>query len=346
MRVHCFTSFSFSYLAKARVLAATLKSHHPDWFFWAVVSDREPSGFTFNLESESFDGVIWADELYGTETASWLFKHDLIELCTAVKGPTLNRLLEVTETDKVFYFDPDIAVFSSLQPLVDMLDEFSILLTPHQLAPNDTETAIFDNEVCSLKLGTYNLGFIGIRNDHEGRRFARWWSDCLHAYCYDEPMKGLFVDQKWCDLVPAFFNGVKVIRDPGYNVASWNLSHRQITFGPKGELLASGSTLRFFHFTKLGPIGEAMTQRYAKDNVEVYELWSWYRRQVERHSEPAIPHGWWKYGQFSNGTKITRSARILYRQRRDLSEAYPNPFKVEPRSFYTWLQTEGQNLTD
>jgi hypothetical protein len=63
--VDCFTSFSFSYLAKARVLATTLKRFHPNWRLWAVIADREPDGFSFDLDKEAFDGVIWADELFG-----------------------------------------------------------------------------------------------------------------------------------------------------------------------------------------------------------------------------------------------------------------------------------------
>src|SRR5712671_2258276 len=123
MSVHCFTSFSFSYLAKARVLAATLKRHHPDWYLWAVITDREPEGFLFNIEIEDFDEVIWGDEIFGSETSSWLFKHDVVEACTAVKGPVLKRISNIAGADKIFYFDPDIAILGSIHPLVNSLNE-------------------------------------------------------------------------------------------------------------------------------------------------------------------------------------------------------------------------------
>ena len=58
-----------------------------------------------------------------------------------------------------------------------------------------------------------------------------------------------------------------------------------------GKCLVNGSPLRFFHFTKLGPIGDTMTRKYAQDNVEVYELWSWYKRMVDRLSEKGVPSG-------------------------------------------------------
>jgi hypothetical protein len=341
-RIHCFTSFSFSYLSKARVLGKTLKRHHPDWHLWAVISDREPQGFLFDASSDVFDKIIWSDELFGDETPAWLFNHDVVELCTAVKGPILAKIMKETDAQKVFYFDPDIAVFNSLQPLANMLDEHSILLTPHQLEPNDGATAILDNEICSLRLGTYNLGFVGVRRDSQGLAFADWWAKCLEKYCYDDPANGLFVDQKWCDLVPALFDGVKIVRDPGYNVASWNLSRRKVSITHEGQILVNGSPLRFFHFTKLGPIGDIMTQRYARENVEVYELWRWYKHQVDLNQEPSIPRDWWKYGSFSNGHKIRRSDRTLYRTRQDLRTAFRNPFKADEQSYYAWLCAHGR----
>src|ERR1700704_1132639 len=146
MTIHCFTSFSLSYLAKARVLAHSLKKHHPDWHLSAVITDRQPQGFNFDIANEMFDDVIWGDEIFGAETPGWLFKHDVVEVCTAVKVPVLKRLAELTGSDKIFYFDTDMAIFSSLDPLVESLDDESILLPPHQLEPDTTDSAILDNE--------------------------------------------------------------------------------------------------------------------------------------------------------------------------------------------------------
>lgn len=341
MTVYCYTSFSFSYLAKARVLAATLKEHQPDWFLCAVISDREPEGFRFDVEREDFDEVIWGDEIFEPVAPAWVFKHDVIEMCTAVKGPVLKQLLEREDTEKVFYFDPDVAIMGDLQCLSEMLDSASILLTPHQLEPDQTRQAIFDNEVCSLRLGTYNLGFVGVRACEEGLRFGTWWADRLSEFCYDDPASGLFVDQKWCDLVPAFFEGVRIVRDPGCNVASWNLSRRHVSIGKDGNITANGSVLKFFHFTKLGPLGDVMTQRYARENFEIYEIWSWYRRQIEKYSEAAIPSDWWKYSQFSNGAPVPKAARVLYRERQDLQQVFADPFDAEGASFFQWLAENG-----
>lgn len=336
MAIHAYTSFSYSYLNRARVLAASLKRQHPDWVVWAVITDKMPDGFTFDLEAEDFDRLLTAEDLFGAETDPWLFRHDIVEACTAVKGHALARIMEEPDAEKLFYFDPDIAVFAPMTPLVDLLDDYSIVLTPHQVTPDSEPQAIRDNEITSLDYGIFNLGFIALRNDTEAARFVEWWSHRLKHWCFDRLDIGVFVDQKWCNMIPCFFDNVKVVRDPGYNVASWNLSQRDVSIPPDGQILVNGVPLRFFHFTKLGPIGDVMTQRYADDNVEVYELWAWYRREVERYTDPRIPNGWWHYGTFKDGTKIPKPAREFYRNS-DLQSKFPNPYAVD---FKSWLKTE------
>lgn len=338
MSTVCFTSITFSYLNRARVLGQSLRRFHPDWQLVLVLTDKAPAGFPFDPSNEPYDTVLYAEELGIPQFHSWLFKMNVVEACTAVKGAVLDRLLS-DGAQRVFYLDPDIAVFNSMQPLVDDLGPHAVLLTPHQLAPDDEYQAIIDNEICSLAHGTYNLGFVAVHNDGDGRAFARWWRDRCLEFCYDEKSRGLFVDQKWCDLAPALFDRVRILRDPGCNVASWNLSRRRITFTQDGECRVNEDfPLRFFHFTKLGPIGDTMTRRYAKDNVEVFELWAWYKRQIASSTDERIPSSYWYYGVFSNGDVIPESARHLYRHRKDLQAAFPDPFLAD--GFKAWWDAE------
>ncbi len=51
----------------------------------------------------------------------------------------------------------------------------------------------------------------------------------LRSECYVDPGNMRFVDQRWVDFVPGIFDCV-IIRDPGCNVAYWNLDHRELTF--------------------------------------------------------------------------------------------------------------------
>ncbi len=333
--VVCFTSVSLSYLDRARVLAETVKRVHPDWTLCICICDRPHPSFRFNLDAEAFDRVVWVEDLDIPDIRSWIFKHDVVELCTAVKGYLLANLLD-EGFGKVVYLDPDIAVFSSLANIERLLDTSTIVLTPHVVAPEDHDQAIADNEIGTLKHGTYNLGFLAVRNCPEARRFAEWWRSRLHQYCYDDVANGLFTDQRWCDLVPCFFDDVHILRDPGYNVASWNLNRRPISFDGDGNILAGGVPLRFFHFTKVNSIGQIMLTRYAGGALGAFDLLKWYRQRLRTHAVPDLPAHYWAFAHFEDNEPIRREQRLLYRHRVDLQRAFPDPFSVGGHSFCSW----------
>lgn len=342
MKVLCFSSFTFSYLNRARVLFASLRRFHPQWELVALITDAAPPGFMLDLAAEPFDRVVYASELGIPNFPAWLFKHDIVEVCTAVKGPFLHQACQSVsegagDAEAVIYLDPDTALLGSLAPLEAWLETDDILLTPHLLDPNDEPLAIEDNDVATLRTGIFNLGFVAVRTTGEGARFAKWWNDRLLTHCYDDIPNGLFVDQRWCDHVPALFDKVKVVRDPGYNVASWNLSRRKVSIEKDGRILVNGVPLRFWHFTKLGEVGDAMTRRYAGDNFPVYELWSWYRREVALATDAVIPGRWWAFGVYRDGRPIEKAHRVLYRSRTDLQAEFPDPYAAGPDGFRAWL---------
>jgi hypothetical protein len=340
MKVLCYSSFTFSYLNRARALFTSVRRFHPDWELVALITDTPPKGFVFDPASEPFDRVVYAQDLGIPDFQAWLFKHDVVEVCTAVKGPFIHQACQ-SGAEAVIYLDPDTALLSALDPLVDWLGEHDVLLTPHLIDPNTDRASILDNDLSASRTGIFNLGFVAVRTDGEGARFAKWWNDRLLEFCYDDIPNGLFVDQRWCDHVPALFDKVKVIRDPGYNVASWNLSQRKVAIGKDGAITVNGSPLRFWHFTKLGPTGDTMTKKYAGQNYPVYEIWNWYKRQVAAFTDPAIPERYWAYDAFVDGSKIAKAHRVLYRERPDLQAAFPDPFSLEGGGYASWLRAEG-----
>jgi hypothetical protein len=333
----CFTSFSYSYLPRARVLAETLRAAHRAWPLWAVVVDRPPPGFAALDAFAGFDCVLDADQLGIPRFRAWLFKHELVEACTAVKAAMLQHLLALG-AERVIYFDPDIAVFHPLTALDDQHAVASVVLTPHQADPNDSPIAVGDNELSALRYGIFNLGFLAVRNDESGRAFAAWWAARLHEACYDGVAHGLFTDQKYCDLAPALFDGVAIARDRGWNVASWNLSRRRLRVTDDGAITVNGWPLAFYHFTKHGGVGDEMTERYAGAGHEPHELWRWYGRRLAAHAAPAISPGWWHYATYSDGTPIQKATRHFYRQRPDLLQSFDDPFDVAGDSLRAWLQ--------
>jgi hypothetical protein len=306
---------------------------------------------------EEIDEVKWVDQLpitdgFGTEIdpsmrSQWIFKHNVVEVCTAVKGQMMLEILQREDCEGAFYLDPDIVVLDSLELLLGYLrNAGSILLTPHITGPQSTEDTVLDNEFGPLKWGIFNLGFLGVRKDENGLKFARWWRDRLMLHCYDDISNGVFTDQSWCDLVPAFFEGCKIVREPEFNVATWNLSDRHVTGDDIDNMIVNGERkLAFFHFSGIDRGAQLiMLNKYGSHMPVLYELRNWYLDKCKEYQEDFPISSEWAYDVFDDGTKITHKMRVLYRTRRDLQQAFPDPFKTGPNSYLEWFRAERKKI--
>ncbi|MCH2210228.1 MAG: hypothetical protein MK110_02930 [Fuerstiella sp.] len=343
-----YTSANLRYLAKARTLAESVRRHNPDTTLYLVLVDPVPNDLRRGIEdsSEPFDHVLTPEDLDIPDRDSWIFQHDVVEACTAVKAAALMHLFEDRSEDQVLYLDPDIVVFSPLDPLFAHLNTSSILLTPHcPSAENDPEL-IIRNEISSLAHGTYNLGFLGIAASEEGRRFASWWRKRLHHFCHDDKPRGLFTDQRWIDLVPGQFEGVKILRSPVYNAATWNITRRTVSGTPSGELLVDGQPLCFYHFSGVQDPKTLGVKAYPGINTpNVTKLIQWYLTRCEQNGEAECREAEWHYARYDNGRPIMNSHRVYYRSDPELQQRFPHPFADGPHSFYGWLTSaEGPGL--
>jgi glycosyltransferase involved in cell wall biosynthesis/SAM-dependent methyltransferase len=181
--------------------------------------------------------------------------------------------------------DPDILVVSRMNELDDALAEkFQAVLTPHITSPAEG-CEVHDQKM--LLFGIYNLGFIALRNTEPVRDFVKWWERKLEKDCVIDLENGLFVDQKWMDLLPAFLDRVKILRHVGYNIAYWNLSQRQITH-KQDQWLSNADPVRFVHFS-----GNKLDDEYAfsrhsgefnRDNIgDLASLLDTYKKLVYDH---------------------------------------------------------------
>ena len=335
-RTCAFTSIAANYIPKARVLAA--KRVSPDTRFYLMLVDNPPADF--DLDSEPFDAVITVSDLDVDDAPGWCFAHSVVELCTAVKGMAACYLLDQPDIDKVFYFDPDMVVFGRMEDLKSDLDTASILLTPHQSEPEQSVEAIMDNEMASLKHGVFNLGFVGIRDDEEGRRFAAWWADRLKQFCLDDIGRGLFTDQKWANLVPCFFDNYRVLRSPAYNVATWNISTRDVQGSFDDGFTVNGEPLGFYHFSGFDSGDQAiMLNKYGANSKALQALRAWYIAECETLGQGdfgSLPYG---YASYEDGERVLPEHRNLYRIRGDVQQAFPDPFLRSPHGgFLGWYQ--------
>jgi hypothetical protein len=341
--MHFYTSINNNYLPKARILAKSVKKHCLNAKFSLILADRLPK--EINVEDEPFDEIITIENI-GLPVENldmWIYMHTVVELCTAVKGQALVKFLE-EGAEKVVYLDPDIAVFNDLHQLEQLLDMYDIILTPHQTVPETHKQDIINNEICSLKHGTYNYGFYAVKNSANGIKYAQWWRDRLVEFCYDDIPNGIFTDQKWGDLVPAMFDGVHILKDPGCNVSTWNLSNRTVTLSKEGIYYVNDSPLKFYHFSGFDSgAQEIMLNVYAKKNQILFDLREWYIRRQNEEGQELYGGIQSVYDKYDNGEKIDKNERVLIRRRLDVQEYFKNinPFVVEQeKSYHKWYINE------
>ena len=338
MSFSIYTSCALNYLPKARALAESLARHTPSARLTLCLCDQPPS--TLDLEAEPFD-QIWLPEDLGYDRA-WIFEHSVMELCTAVKGRALLRLLDEEPEALHVYLDPDVYLFHDLEPLVAMMEGASIGLVPHILAPETTDAGVQMTEMSVTGHGIYNLGHLVVRPDANGRAFADWWAERLDRYCFDERQRGLFTDQRWVDLAPAIFDGVRILREPGLDVASWNLSNRDIQAAGPASFTANGRPLITYHFSGTGPTGthRRVREAFAPCNGAIAEIERLYEAAIHNHGQAAFSGVSPAYDHFDSGDPITAPARRLYRDHGDLRRAFPDPFAdlSEAMTYQKWLQ--------
>jgi hypothetical protein len=293
------------------------------------------------MEDEPFNSIITIEELPIPNIKGWIFKHSVVEMCTAVKGIAFLEIARRYNGEKIFYFDPDTVVFSGLNELTRRLDQHSILLTPHLTIPEKSLETIIENEICSLRHGVFNLGFLGVRTTDEGMRFLNWWSERLIDFCYDDIMNGLFTDQRWIDLVPAFFDDIGILREPIYNVATWNLTYRIAGGSVERGITINGQPLSFYHFSGFDSgAQEVMLKKYGQTSSVLFDLRKWYIAECERMGQEEFGSIRCGYDFFENGEIINKGQRLIYRSRIDLQQAFPNPFMTSDleRSYYHWCK--------
>jgi hypothetical protein len=341
--LHIFTSAAVNYLPKVRTLCNSIRRLHPEAIVHLALADERPAWLT--TQGEPFDSILEIPEIDIPQWRGWTFMHTIVELATAIKPFALKHLLSQPGCRTVLYFDPDMVLFSRVDDIIDVLASSNVALTPHQTQPEQTTDAIIDNEVASLKMGVFNLGFLGVSNTAEGRRFSEWWAQRCYQFCRAEVHNGLFTDQKWVNFAPIFFDGVSIIKSSRHNVATWNLTTRRMVGNARDGFRVDGAPLGFYHFTGFDSgAHRIMAIKNASGNESVQELIGWYERETEPVAADPATRWPWAFGSFANGTRIEQAHRWIYRDNRDLQMAFPDPYEVPPgkMSYLEWCATEGR----
>ncbi|HEV7507649.1 MAG TPA: glycosyltransferase [Thermoanaerobaculia bacterium] len=327
-----------NYLAYARAFTRSFLERHPAGTVCVLIVDHPQPGHRY--EDEPF-AVTFADQLGIPGFAHFSFRYSIVELSTAVKPWFLLHLHQTLGCDRVCYFDPDILIFGDLGELYDRVGRADAVLTPHLTAPIDDSLVPSEREI--LLSGIYNLGFLGLAFNERTLAFLDWWKQRLYRWCLHEVNKGLFVDQRWMDLAPAFLARMEILRDPGYNVAYWNLIHRTLA-QRDGAWWVGDVPLRFFHFSgydfnRPDNLSKFQNRYTFAERPDVLPLFQLYGESIRRQGQQEVQDYPYGYGRFANGVAIPDLARRVLRQVDPEGVRWPEPFATTgPDSFFDWLR--------
>lgn len=314
-----FTIVSRNYFHFARNLMASVAEQMPGTRRVIVVCDA-----TEGLDAPDGVELLGIDELALPHADRVVLHYTILELNTAIKPFAFARLFE-GGAQAVVYFDPDIQLYSSGRPLLDRLAASDVVLTPHLTAPLADERHPSDLSI--LQSGTYNLGFLALRRSEAAQVLLQWWSGKLLRDCVVDIPRGLFTDQKWMDLVPGFFEQVAIERDPGWNVAYWNLAHRDVQHGTQG-FTVNGRPLFFFHFSGRDPRSASISKH--QDRFTLDDCTPATRRLMSEYEASLLAQGRERYARLpyafarlADGTPLPDIARQVLRLQLDWSRPMP-----------------------
>lgn len=330
------TIVSRNYIPAARILCRSFLAHHPDARFFVLLVDQPERDETF--EREPFE-IVRLEELGIMNLEGFMAQYSILEANTAVKPYLLEHLFRTALPEKLLYLDPDIKLFGELSAIWSALDDHDVVLIPHLREPFSDNT--FPGELDILRSGTYNLGFVGLRNGVESQRLLRWWKEKTEHDCVVDIPQGLFVDQKWMDLIPGYCRAVHVLRDPEYNVAYWNLHERKLEKrGP--EFRVDDRALKFFHFSGYDPQRPSKLSKYQnrhmlEDMPAVRQLCEDYRRELYTEGYDVFRQKPYAYDWLPNGIRMSQEMRRIVR--RCLKEEIPFPSVRNADAFCEFLMT-------
>ncbi|MCF3627082.1 tetratricopeptide repeat protein [Planktothrix agardhii 1801] len=339
------TMVSKNYLPQARVLCETFLAHHPNARFFVLLVDQV-DGY-FDPEQEQFH-LLTIEDIPLPSADTFPYHYTILELNTAVKPFVLKYLFEnYDDIDNLVYIDPDIEIFRPIDEVWNALKSHTVVLIPHMRKPFRDYGS--PSEVQILQSGTYNLGFIGLKRNKNAFELLDWWMEKLYLDCVVDIPNGLFVDQKWMDLIPGYFPDTYILHDPSYNVAYWNLHDRTVEkIGD--EYFVDGRPLAFFHFSGYSPqnknsLSKHQTRHNLDDLPVVKKLCDCYKNKMLNSGYLEAKDFPYAYGKLSNGIKMGELINFTLRQLIKKHIKFPSP-KLEADKFCEFLMTPFIGLSE
>lgn len=328
------TVLTRSHLEYGLVLLDSAKKHHPEADFFILVVDFDQS-IDSVVKSEGMCNFLSLDSISILQKNDFLFQYTAFEACNALKSFLLRHLRNVHGYSRILYLDSDTLIYNRLDTILEQLNSCGILLTPH-ISSGTLNHESESNSDIFLEFGAYNAGVLGIGRLPSSNNFIDWWCKKMKSNCLDDRSRGLYVDQKYLDLVPGLFDDVFICKNIGLNVGYFNIGNRKIDFS-SGFWFIERQPLLLFHFTQYQPVSRQFPSQIISEHT--IALLGDFRTLLNNYSDALSARHIgnrpdYTFSQHCNGHKIPPWVRRLHGKKvRDniFSEELPqNPF-ADPR---------------
>jgi hypothetical protein len=242
-RVYC-TYFDHKYLSRGLALYYSLQRHAPGARLWVLCLTDECYRTLASLNLPNLIPRRLAEfEAADPEVAATRPTRSLLEYYfTCSAAWMLFVLKREPSAEWVTYLDGDVFFFESPDAIYRELEGEAVAIIPHRYPASISRLQ---------KFGTYNVGWVGARNDPDGIDAIAWWREKCIEWCHDYVDGGRFADQGYLDSFPSRFQRVKAVENIGANLAPWNIGNYRIDFRDNRVMIDATAPLVFFHFQGL-----------------------------------------------------------------------------------------------
>ena len=242
-----FTICSNNYLAQALTLVDSFKRNNPEIPIVICLMDKLQN--VKSLFNDIQVDIIEIEDIVGDKIYDLAEIYNIIELNTAVKASVFKYFFKnYKNIENLIYLDPDIMFFGNISELLELQSYYNCILTPHITSPNNGEYG--GQEEQYLMYGIFNLGFLSLTRCSDTKLFLDWWeSKKYNGGASSDVSKHVYTDQLWANMAVAFFKNFFVLKNPGYNMAHWNLHERKISINNNDFYVNKEFKLVFFHFS-------------------------------------------------------------------------------------------------
>jgi len=245
------TIITQDYIHYALALRKSVLDTGADIDFYILVSDgngkksndfqeKYPGAFILSIDEVCNDGI-------GKAIYNKYHHTDMSAFRWSMKPVLINYLLQKKGLQKVIYSDADIYFYSDYNFLLEDLDNYHVLISPHWRS-SDPQKELSNFEILFTS-GIYNGGFIaGNRNAVPA---MEWWARACEFICIKDPSRGMFGDQTHLNLLPVYFDHVGIVKHRGCNVANWNMVECSRTITANNAVIIDDKyPVVFIHFTE------------------------------------------------------------------------------------------------